>query len=284
MDVERRGRPDPMTPPWELLAARLGGRFVRERRLLGGVSAQVHALDLEDPVRTVVVRHQPADAVQAEGVALEHALLERLVDLPVARPLLLDLSGDVLPGPLLVLPFVQGASEPADRLEGAAAMGRFLRALHALDPDSLGLPALPTRDDPRRELPGFLPERPDLARVRWSPAPRRLLHGDLWPGNVLWRGDELAVVLDWEDAAVGDPVSDVAVARCELHAVWSPEAAERLLQAYGPVDPARLALWDAYVSSAALANMDHWGLPLDVLHRRRTQTRAFLASALRGLR
>lgn len=38
------------------------------------------------------------------------------------------------------------------------------------------------------------------------------------------------------------------------------------------VDVGRLAVWDLYVSTAALASMDRWGLPADVLARRREVT------------
>jgi aminoglycoside phosphotransferase (APT) family kinase protein len=37
-----------------------------------------------------------------------------------------------------------------------------------------------------------------------------LLHGDFWPGNALWRDGALVAILDWEDAAIGDPLADVA--------------------------------------------------------------------------
>ena len=42
-----------------------------------------------------------------------------------------------------------------------------------------------------------------------------------------------------------------------------------------PVDVERLALWDVYVSAAALATMAQWGLPPDVEARRRERTTAF---------
>ncbi len=43
-----------------------------------------------------------------------------------------------------------------------------------------------------------------------------LLHGDLWPGNVLWQDGRLVAVVDWEDGAVGAPLIDVASARGDL--------------------------------------------------------------------
>ena len=36
-----------------------------------------------------------------------------------------------------------------------------------------------------------------------------LVHGDFKPGNTLLRGDEVAVMLDWEFAHLGDPLEDL---------------------------------------------------------------------------
>ena len=46
-----------------------------------------------------------------------------------------------------------------------------------------------------------------------------LLHGDFWLGNLLWRGDQPAAIIDWEDAMLGDPVGDVG--KCRLETLWA---------------------------------------------------------------
>jgi len=43
-----------------------------------------------------------------------------------------------------------------------------------------------------------------------------VLHGDCWPGNLLWRDGRLAGVIDWEEAAFGDPMADLANIRLEI--------------------------------------------------------------------
>ncbi|NIS35883.1 MAG: phosphotransferase, partial [Actinobacteria bacterium] len=58
-----------------------------------------------------------------------------------------------------------------------------------------------------------------LLRDRWpfpAPNPDALLHGDFWMGNVVWDGDEIAAVIDWEEACVGDPLADLAGARLDF--------------------------------------------------------------------
>ena len=41
-------------------------------------------------------------------------------------------------------------------------------------------------------------------------AERRLVHGDLWHGNMVDRGGRLVGVLDWGECGVGDPAADLA--------------------------------------------------------------------------
>jgi thiamine kinase-like enzyme len=62
----------------------------------------------------------------------------------------------------------------------------------------------------------------DMLESVW-PLPRvnqaALLHGDFWPGNILWKNGRLTAVIDWEDAALGDPVADFANSRLEI--LWA---------------------------------------------------------------
>ena len=96
----------------------------------------------------------------------------------------------------------------AGKLEREEPLARALAAIHATD--TAGLPDLPLRDDPLPGLRQWLPELGGLEQVCTRTAsggagPHRLLHGDYWPGNVLWQQGRLAAVLDWEDAALGGP-------------------------------------------------------------------------------
>lgn len=283
------------------IAARLGGRLIARAPLLGGVSADVQRIDVAAPdgrvERWVVRAHRIADGKPPEpaAAATEHALLLALADagLPVPRPRLLDLSGAILPAPYLVLPFVEGttAIPPEARWRAIERMAGFLATLHRLDPPAL---ALPPRIDPLAELPAWIPADGPLAAVadRLSavqhrpPTRRCLLHGDLWPGNVIWRGDALAAVIDWEDAALGDPASDVAVSRLELTWAHGPAEAAAFTADYtrqggAPLDPDTLAPWDLYVSLAALSHMGAWGLPPPREAHMRATAHAFAEAAAR---
>ena len=177
------------------------------------------------------------------------------------------------------------------------------------------LPALPKRLDPLPELLDFLPATAEWSAFRehlqrlentgFTGAPV-LLHGDFWPENLIWRDGRIAGVLDWEDAAMGDPLSDVACASLELRYLYGETGAKTFENAYarrgGPVsnpkgsqaqsapaasarsespdglepeqgfalDPQRYALWRAYVAAAAQQAMGAWGLePSREAHMRR---------------
>ena len=99
-----------------------------------------------------------------------------------------------------------------------------------------------------------------------------LLHGDFWPENLLWKNGELAAVLDWEDAAVGDPLSDLAASRVEFRYQFGREGMQIFTSAYAryqAIDTTRLALWQIYVAAAGQHFMGDWGLPFERAHHMR---------------
>jgi aminoglycoside phosphotransferase (APT) family kinase protein len=266
-----------------------GGVLLRRWRLTGGVSAAVEALSIGLPgggERTVVLRRPGGGFREAppEQAASEHALLVALfaAGLPVPEPLLCDPSG------FLVMAYVEGGPAPA---EPWSPMADFLVHLHALDPDRLALPPLPRGEDPLAGARAVLDAgevRSALDRVAPAGRPERLLHGDFWTANVLWRDGAIAAVVDWEGASLGDPMADVACGRIELSVSHGPAAADAFVERYAAraaVDRTWLAVWELYASGSALASLGDWGLPPDVEARRRVATeRAFQAAGERLVR
>lgn len=253
-----------------------GATLEAATRLAGGVSADVQRFDLRsaDGSRTSVVLRAHGASHSGHSANLEYRLLQTLHrgGLPVPEPLLLDASGSVLPYPFLVMAFVEGhATVPAEREDDyVEAMADLLAKIHAFPTDAL--PPLPARNDPLPEVLDFLPEEPEWKELRAHlrslgdtayRGPPRLLHGDFWPENVLWRNGTVAAVLDWEDAALGDPLSDVACCGLELRYKIGEAGMETFTRAYAKqraVDDRRLALWQVYVAAAAQHFMGKWGL------------------------
>ncbi|MEO0601874.1 MAG: phosphotransferase, partial [Myxococcota bacterium] len=276
------------------LGAALGGRIERTWPLTGGVSAEVDAIVLvaDGHRETLVVRrHRHADwkPVTDTVTATEFALLRGLHDagLPVPAPRWLDAEATVLPTPGYVMAFVEGQTTvpdgpPDDVLD---QMATFLTDLHTRRLD--GLPGLESRVDPVPELlewlaPSETALRAALSRLGPPASPDAVLHGDFWSGNVLWRDGRLVAVLDWEDAARGDPLSDLAGARIELLWRHGAPAMERFTTRYlrlHRLDVARLPLWELYVGVSAAATMEHWGLDPEVEREMRRRTDGFVATA-----
>lgn len=228
-----------------------------------------------------------------EAITAEFELLKAVhgAGLPVPEPLLLDTSVRWLPGPFLVMELVDGTTDiPADHpTPFLDAMAETLARVHDLALE--GLPALPLRTDPLPELFDFLPAMDGLEELgahlserldtAYEGAPV-LLHGDFWPGNLIWQQDSLAAILDWEDAALGDPLSDLASSRLELTWKLGPSAADHFTRTYADrrqVDRNRLALWEVYVGAAAARFMGNWGLPAAREAEMRLEAEAFVKSA-----
>lgn len=291
---------------WERIAQRVVAGATRARRwsLEGGVSSRMHALELVAPdgaTQRLVVR-QPG-AASAEWKPLddsaartEHALHQALDGLGLAVPAvrLLDTSSELLDTPYFVMDLVEGTTEVEEATlpDALDRMAAFLVHLHGCDLGAVDLPDLPRRDDPIAETLEHLPPSPMGQRVRQvleglGSAPGAgqvaLLHGDFWPGNVIWRDGEIAAVIDWEDAALGDPLCDLAGARVELLWRYGAEAMERFTDAYvGSTDRdlARLPYWELLVSGGGLASMGNWGLePADEARMRERGTWFFEAAA-----
>lgn len=265
------------------VAARLdpAARLLGHRRLDGGVSATMIALDLErdGTAQTVILRLPgPANlAADPESAAHEYAVLEVLArhDLPAPPPLLLDTARTILPVDYLVLGWLEGrvAFAPRDREISARAMADLLVRIHALAP-GCELAFLPQAghllDALARPVAAAHPYALEAASIAGLESlralvtlhPSVLLHGDFWPGNMLWRNRELVAALDWEDAMTGDPLADVAIARLDIAIFWGIGAmnafTQRYLEATGR-DAAALPLWDLVAARRAPADYGEWG-------------------------
>ena len=232
----------------------------------GGVSAQVTALELETAdgrtEKLVVRRHGAADLQRNPNLAADEFRLLHLLHgagLPVPAPRCLST-------PFLVVDFVEGEPGPAVAHE-PSFVTRFAAALAQIH-----------RFDCSAADVSFLPER--------VPAPKNrpvLLHGDFWPGNTLWQDGRLAAVLDWEDAARGDPLADVANARLELLWLLGADAMEAFTRHYESalpdVDLADLPHWDLWADQRLAGRIARWGLDEATEAAMRAGHEAFVAQA-----
>ncbi len=270
-----------MNPPGTALLSAVVRRFAPDARVVaasgmdGGESATMTSITLERAggARECVVLRQAGDAnLAADPDAAENEA--RVLDalsrrgLPVPRALHVDQSHRLLSRPFLVVTFLEGAPDydPSDRMDAAWQMAGFLARLHAIDAGHVDLAAVSRRQGPldgpsrRNGLPGaFRGARELLEASRPPPVrnPEALLHGDFWAGNVLWRDGRLSGVVDWEDAAIGDPLADLAIARADMSWGFGREAMEAFTARYAGCtgfDLCALPYWDL---RAALRQAPH---------------------------
>lgn len=287
-----------INPAWRLLHA---------HPLHGGVSARVTALDVADDggrVLELVLRaHGPVDVAGNPHVAEdEYRLLAFLHDagLRVPEPLAWG-EIDTASSPFVLVSRLAGALAlpPADPVPHACRMADFLLELHALEPsmalssrlrDAAGLVARRLKDPPA-QMDTSLREgeiRAALWAVRHLPAHSApaLLHGDFWPGNVLWQDARLTGVVDWEDAALGDPMADVGNARLEILWAWGEAAMDAFTTHYmsgTACDVADLPYWDLCAALRPAGKLSSWGLDEAVRRAMREKHRWFVGRALQQL-
>ena len=281
----------------ELVAEVWPGAALRSaRRLTGGVSAQVYALEVahsSGALAQVVVReHAPVESHYT--AELEFLLLKALhsLDLPVPQPILFDARCTLAATPFVIMAAIPGSSviPTGEAFEYIDEMASQLFRIHQAPIQNL--PALPSRLDPLPEVFEYLPTAAEwgglkarlgaLTDTGFKGAPC-LLHGDYWAQNLLWEQGRITGVLDWEDAAIGDPLSDVAGASVELRYLFGREGMQRFIAAYSAlssVDPTRLALWQVYVAAAAQHFMSTWQLAPEREARMRQQALATLEESV----
>ena len=296
----------PQRELFEALAPRIepGSKLLRTWELTGGVSAQVTAFEIEWPdgrtERLIVRRHGARDLKRNPDIAAhEFRLLELLKSAGIAAPTprYLDAGGEVFSVPCLVVDYVEGEREPkpADETEFVGRLATVLAEIHRVDYGEVSF--LRKRVDIGAEIPGRRPAEPaEAPRIRdvlesALPLPRRnrsvLLHGDFWPGNTLWKDGRLVAVIDWEDAAIGDPLADVANARLELLWAVGIDAMEAFTRRYASiataVDFTDLPYWDLWADLRLAGRTSEWALDASTEKAMRAGHEAFVAQALEQL-
>ncbi|MBV8434896.1 MAG: phosphotransferase [Candidatus Eremiobacteraeota bacterium] len=245
----------------------------------------------------------PRRSIAVPLIVREIAILPRIASqlpVPISAPSLAGTPGGDYPWPFAGYRRLRGATLSSLHLDASAyervagELGRFLRALHAIDARPLLAAGLETDDFGRLDHAKRGPKaRARLAELHdaglvadvrpyldvldsIAPAGVRehrlgLVHGDLYAKHVVIDDGRIAGVIDWGDVHFGDPAVDLAIAFGAL-----PGAARATFAtAYGGIGPEtwRLARYRATYHAALLA---HYGYHVG--------SRELLDAGLSGLR
>ena len=253
----------------------------------------------EDAERSVVLR--VGDASGRAGLRSEIAGLQTAARHGIKVPAFVaaDVQGDPQ---LLLTEAVAGSSAIPPQVSQARLrrLGALAASIHdippPLDPD------LPARDRPIQgvdfaELRRQEPKDQLAVRAEEMVATRQakgsaegFVHGDLWQSNVLWDGDTLAAVLDWDCAGRGPAGVNLGSLRCDAALCFGTEAVGDVLDGWQdhagrPADD--VAYWDVVAALSTPPDMGWFpqtfvdqgrpDLTAEVLVERRDR---FLAAAL----
>jgi aminoglycoside phosphotransferase (APT) family kinase protein len=215
----------------------------------------------------------------------------RSAGLPVPEPYYLDQSCDIFSIPYVVIEYIEGKTEftsenVPDLIDQFTI---YLSRIHQVNCAKLDVSFLPPAE---RRYDRLLSERPanldasldegqvrDVLEAAW-PLLRRnalaLLHGDYWPGNILWRDGQLAAIIDWEDAVLGDPLADLANSRIEVLWTFGSDAMQQFTRQYqfrilrsaqndmrgamNAIDFTNLPYWDLCAALRKTSQIFSWNL------------------------
>ncbi|MCY4537149.1 MAG: phosphotransferase [Chloroflexi bacterium] len=272
------------------------GWELKEVRQLGPRAAKLKILaDRNKPRQLILLWHSARDRQVNPDIARdEFALLEILsrAGLAVPRPLIVD-SG--APIPFLITEYIDGETRfaPADLSAFCHQMADILTGIHRIDINRHDLSFL---HDQRRRIEEWMREttndaygiraamRAALPRFQCNDAV--LLHGDFWPGNLLWRADQLAAIIDWEDAMQGDPLGDLGKSRLEMLWALGAEAMDAYTAGYEARNPGLdyscLPFWDLW-GALRLPHFANWSADADKTARMGAQYECFTRRAIAAL-
>lgn len=272
--------------------------------LTGGVSAQVTAFQFaradRQPQTMLVRRHGVRDRQRNPQIAAdEFKLLQFLQGAGIAAPAptYLDQAGEFFATPCLVMEFIEGESDfaPTDLAAYFHQAATHLAAIHRIAGAQQDLAFLPRHTKGFGKRPATLDESLAEGEIRnalealWPVPqvnPSVLLHGDFWPGNLLWQAGRLAAVIDWEDAAVGDPLADLGNTRLEMLWAFGRDAMTEFTHIYrslNPIDLTNLPYWDLCAALHPAGRLGEWGLDPAVEKAMRTEHRWFITQAFTKL-
>lgn len=282
--------------------------LVSSHKLVGGSSADVFALEVEGESgrrnQLVFRLHGDLDFLRNKNVAKEEfALLDLLhrAGLPVPKPFFVDLSCTIFCRPYLVMEYVDGTIniDPNNLSNAVKQLAENLARLHSVDLQGHDISFLL---DCNQHIARFIENRPRVldntlseADIRAAlepawPLPQHntptVLHGDFWPGNIIWKDGSVAGILDWEDALRGDPLTDLSIARLELCWAYGLDIMNEFTEHYTSnvaLDTTNLPYWDLAAALRAAHSLPLWDKTESQDSNMRKGHREFVQHVLGGM-
>ena len=252
-----------------------GAELLKYEPLMGGVSSEVFLLEIKKDaqLKKIVLREESGPPAKNTSRS-EFELLQALqrTNIPCAEPLFLDTTRAILDKPFVLLSFIEGSIDIAKMGNDTfiLKMVNQLKAIHEVDIEIL--PNLSLRLDPLeglieylagdsqwKELQEYLSSLHDTVYTK----KHVFLHGDYWSGNIILENEKIKGVIDWEYAAIGDPLCDVAASCLEVRYEFGKDLMTTFKDTYSnflPIDNFRYSLWLIYIAASTLYHIHQWNI------------------------
>jgi aminoglycoside phosphotransferase (APT) family kinase protein len=280
---------------WAAAAIGAGARIVKVQPLHGDHGPWQLTIEHRRGMGDFVLR-APTQRIGAAMVTTGAAALEvaERHGLPAPRLIDADLQGAITGVTTTLETLVSGsvawAAPPS--IERLRAAGAALACVHTVEMGPCeDLPFRPRpiavddfagdrRNDRMRTTP-LLTAADDLITTHGlPPGDTVFVHGDVWPGNLIWAGDQIAALIDWKTAGVGAPGVDLGGLRNQVAISFGPDATDRVLDGWEHAtgtEAVDVAYWDAVAALNTRTELDALD-GVGATDRRDTFLRAALAN------
>jgi aminoglycoside phosphotransferase (APT) family kinase protein len=267
-------------------------RVVSTRRLVGGLGCRMDVLEMRlanGAKHTVITRQywERKDSEIEQRPFSESSVLDALAanGVPVPLPVLRENVASEIFGRLgLVISYFDGAPNlfPADPQDWARQLAAAMAKIHAIIvPSELrsvprshikSLEKWMTADEPPERF-----AKHELGTDLWNAmrklwpsvdtSANQLIHNDFWPGNTLWKDEQLLAVIDWDRPGLGVPADDVGYFLSDA-AYAGLDIEDSFLKTYEEVSgkPVQdLLFWKMMGSAIAMPDIGPWATGYDEL-------------------
>ena len=275
----------PTDQQFELIARAIDPKasVIATRELIGGISCRMDVMSYssESGQHDVVVRqygpwHKDDDPHPAD---VEAEVLLHLANNGVSVPglVLTDEALKILGSRTIVTEYVDGEPcvQPRDSTGWSQQLVDVITQVHRLPvPSRLNqiVPLLFTamdrsfsRPEPSDDIKSH-PLGVELwrkCREMWpsvDKSARNLIHADYWPGNTLWKDDQLVAIVDWEEPRLGEPLWDIAII-VQDSAIFGIDVEDEVIGHYKRISDRSLTdyrFWRMYVAMSEMSDPGEW--------------------------
>jgi aminoglycoside phosphotransferase (APT) family kinase protein len=244
------------------------GRILSVKSLKGGLSAETILIEFETDsgeINKIVVRRPPPWVLEKNSAAAltEFNLLNQLckLNLKVPKPIFLDQEGKFFGTPCLAVDYEEGETNfcPDNLNTTLNQMATELVKIHKITAEDLDQTIAPKSIQifPRKKDILYSPaeiKAINFLEKNWPLNSKNkpvLIHGDFWPGNLIWQNGELKSIIDWEASGLGDPLLDLAISRLDVLWLYGRIAMDEFTHNYQEIsdlDISNLPYWDLWAA------------------------------------